>query len=358
MAMSRRAKAVTSVVVALALGGGGWYAWKKRAEKAKKGAPPELDEAIAEVTKGDLETRFRELGDIAAKNNVEVASKVSGRIIELSVTEGARVRAGQKLAVVQPGKTGAEKFLPSEVTAPIDGIVLAYVKPGSNDSGVRFVEVGDYVTGLFESQNPTYLMTIADMRVVVVKMRINEMDVLKLSEGMEVEVVVDAIPGVTFPAKVSVISPQAERESRGGKVFRVEVAVTKPDPRLRTGLTARVDAVLEKRTDALRLPLTGLFEEKGAEVAYLKPEAKDGKAKQVIIVTGMRTELEIEILSGLKAGDKVLTEKPTEFDAAPAEDLRKAAEAIKAGGRAVAGAEGAMPGRRAGRAMRGAMRRR
>lgn len=331
MAMSRRAKLVTAAVVVVALGGGGWWGWKKKGAGKKPGGPA-AEETDVEVSKGSLETRFRELGDLAAKNTIDIASKVSGRVVELTVKEGDRVRAGQKLAVIQPGKTGAEKFLPSEVTAPIDGVVLAYVKSGSNNQSVEFIETGAYVTGLFESQNPTYLMTLADMRQVVVKLRINEMDVLKLKEGMGVEVVVDSIPGAVFPAVVSVISPQAEREQRGGKIFRVEVALAKPDPRLRTGMTARVDAVLEKRADALRLPLTGLFEEKGAEVVYLKPPTKDAKAKQVIVKTGMRTEMEIELLDGLKEGDKVLTEKPVDFEAAAAEDLRKAAEARGSGG--------------------------
>lgn len=329
MALSRKAKAVTAVVVAAAVAGGGWWGWKRYSKK--KAAAAAEEETIAEVTEGTLEVRFRELGEIAAKREVDVASKVSGRIIELTVDEGHRVRAGQKLAVIQPGKTGAEKYLPSEVTAPIDGLVLAYVKAGGNTE-VKFTRVGDQVTGQFDSQNPTYLLTLADMRSLIVKMRINELDVLKLKEDMPVEVMVDALRGEVFKAKISVISPQAEKEQRGGRVFRVEAALEKSDPRLRTGMTARVDAVLEKREKALRLPLTGLFEDKGAEVAYLKPEDKNGKPKQVIVKTGMRTELEIELLSGLKNGDKVVTEKPVEFDAAPAEDLRKAAESRGRGG--------------------------
>ncbi|MDE2291983.1 MAG: efflux RND transporter periplasmic adaptor subunit, partial [Elusimicrobia bacterium] len=265
--MSGQAKKwlIGTVVLAL-VGGGGWWAWKVHAKSAADDAGKDTS---AEVTQGDLETHFQEIGDIAAKNAVNVASKVSGRVIELDVQEGAHVSAGQKVAVVQPGKTGAEKFLPSEVHAPIQGVVLTYIKEGSNDSNGTFVHVGDYVTGLFDSQNPTYIMTVADMRVVIVKMRINEMDVLKLRQGMPVDVLVDAIPGAKFPASITMISPQAEEQSRGGKVFRVEVTLAKPDPRLRTGMTARVDALLERHKDVLRLPLTGLFEEKGAEVAYL-----------------------------------------------------------------------------------------
>lgn len=310
-------KAAVAALVAAGLGLGGYKYFKKRAP-AEGGE----DSAAATVARGSLEIRFTELGDIAAKNTVNVASKVSGRVLELHVQEGAAVKAGDTLAVIQPGKTGAERFLPSTLTAPIDGILLRYVKDeNSSSANAKFVEVGEYVTGIFESQNPTYLMTVADMRKVIVKLKINEMDILKLREKMPVDVMVDAIADVKFPATVTMIAPQAEREARGGKFFRVEVALDKNDPNLRTGMTARVDALLEKREDVLKAPLAALFEEKGQELVYL--EVEDGKPRQIEVKTGMRTETDVEIVSGLKEGGKILTEKPVEFEPLPEKKEKK-----------------------------------
>ncbi len=286
------------------------------------------ESTIALISRGDLEVRFTELGDLAAKNTVNVASKVGGRVIQLFVQEGDTVKKGQKLAVIQPGKTGAERFLPSTLTAPLGGILLRYVKnSNSNSANAKFAEVGDYVTGIFESQNPTYMMTVADMSKIIVKLKINEMDILKLREKLPVTVTVDALPDVEFPATVSMISPQAEYHQGGGKVFRVEVTLDKLDGRLRTGMTARVDAMLEKRENVLKMPLTGLFQEKGVHLAYLKTGEK--KSKQVLVEAGLRTEIDVEILKGLKEKDKVLTEKPVEFEALPPEALEKAKENLK-----------------------------
>ena len=309
------------MLVVLVLAGGTWYGVKRH--KAKKAAAPTAA-TIVPVTRGDLDVRFQEIGDIAAKNKADVASKVSGRVIELFVEEGARVSEGQKLAVIQPGRTESERYLPSTLTAPIGGVVMRYVKDDTKVSDGRFVEVGDYVTGIFESQNPTYLLTVADMRKLIVKLKISEMDVLKLEEGMPVTVTVDAVPQTEFPASVSMIAPQAEKDSSGGKVFRVEITFEKLDKRLRTGMTARVDALLKKQASVLKVPVAALFDELGRIFVY--KDVPGEKPQQVAVTTGLRTEAEAELLTGLKEGDKVHTEKPTEFTPAPpatGEDARR-----------------------------------
>lgn len=303
----------------LAILSGGFFGYRHyQKKKAEEDAGPDL----AEVKRGDMEVRFKELGDIAAKNRVHIASKVSGRVIKLFVKEGDTVKANQKIAVIQPGKTGAERFLPSTVVAPIGGVLLSYIKnPGASNTNSKFSEVGDYVTGLFESQNPTYMMTVADMRTVIVQLKINEMDILKLAPNMPVDVTVDALLDEEFPGMVTMMSPRADREPRGGKVFRVEVTLKKIDRRLRNGMTARVSALLEKKEDVLTLPLSGLFEEKGKQFVYL--DVPGEKPKQTLVETGMRTETDVEIKEGLKEGDQVHTEKPVEFAAIPKEEMEK-----------------------------------
>ncbi|MFH2202802.1 MAG: efflux RND transporter periplasmic adaptor subunit [Elusimicrobiota bacterium] len=297
--------------IAVAVGAGGWYGYQRR-QKKKKEAAEKSEAELTAVTRGDLEVRFKEIGEIDAKDFVDVASKVSGRIIKLHVEEGDRIQKGQPICVVQPGKTGAEKYLPSTVIAPLSGILTRFTRESNNRSDVsHFTKVGDYVTGLFESGTPTYLMTIADLKALVVRLKISEMDVFKLREDMLVEVSVDAIPGKKFPAVISMISPKAELDGSGLKVFRVEVELKHKDKQLMPGITARIDALLEKKSGVLKLKRSGLFEEAGKFFVYLhNPE---GQAKQVEVKTGLKTALDAEILEGLKEGDKVHTEKPKDF---------------------------------------------
>ena len=119
--LHKRWKLLTILVLIAAAGGLGFQQYRKKPKK------PKVDLTVVALTQGEMSLRFTELGDIAAKNAVNIASKVSGRIIELPVHEGQAVRAGQTLAVIQPGKTEAERFLPSTVTAPIDGVLIRYI---------------------------------------------------------------------------------------------------------------------------------------------------------------------------------------------------------------------------------------
>ena len=293
-------KAAAAVAIA-ALAAGGWKYFGKPAVEAGLG--------IVTVERGDIELHFMDSGELTPKTFVDVASKVSGRVIELYVDEGTRVKKSEKLAVIQPGRTEAEAYVPTTLTAPIDGIVMRYQDRGSNNAQEgRLSKLGEYVTGLMESQNPTYLLTVADLTRLVVKMKISEMDILKLKEGMEVKVTVDALPGLDFPSKVTLVSPQAEKDSNNLKNFKVEVTLLKSDPRLKPGMTARVDGLLDSRKKVLKMSLSGVFEEGGKEFAYA---ANGGKASvKIPLKLGLRSEMDVEVLDGVKEGDKLLTEKP------------------------------------------------
>ncbi len=298
---SSKATLSAALVAVVALGAFGWKKYKGKAAEATTGE--------VTVEKGDIEVHFMDSGELTPKTYVDVASKVSGRVIELFVDEGAKVKKGAKLAVIQPGRTEAEAYVPTTLTAPIEGVVMRYQDRSSgNPQEGRLSKLGEYVTGLMESQTPTYLLTVADLSRLVVKMKISEMDVLKLKEGMDVKVTVDALPGMDFPSKVTLVSPQAEKDSNNLKNFKVEVTLLKGDPRLKPGMTARVDGLLDARAKVLKLSLSGVFEEGGKEFAYRKSDsAKPDKAP---LKLGLRSEMDVEVLDGLKEGDKVLTEKP------------------------------------------------
>lgn len=299
--LKARWKPLAAAALVLALG---LWGWRKYKGKNADGGP-----ATASVERGDIELHFMDSGELTPKLYVDVASKVSGRVIELFVDEGARVRKGDKLAVIQPGRTEAEAYVPTTLTAPIDGVVMRWQDRSSNNPQEgRLSKLGEYVTGLMESQTPTYLMTVADLSRLVVKMKISEMDVLKLKEGMEVKVTVDAVAGQDFPAKVTMVSPQAEKDGNNLKNFKVEVTMLKGDPRLKPGMTARVDGLLDSRQKVLKVALSGVFEESGKEFAYVAGEPD--KPRKSELKLGLRSEMDVEVLDGLKEGEKVLTEKP------------------------------------------------
>jgi len=293
----------------LAAGGGGFWAYRRH---AKASAKPEAATDTAKVSRGELSVHFTDSGELAPKNFVDLASKVSGRVTELLVEEGRRVAKGDRVAVVQPGRTEAERYLPFTVTAPIDGVVMRYQKQGNYQEESYIVRRGDYVTGLIDSTQPSYLMTIADLSTLIVKMKISEMDILKLKQGMSVSVTVDALPGATFPSRVTLVSPKADKDNNNLKTFKVEVTLGGRDARLKPGMTARVDGLLDSRQGVLKAPLAAVFEEEGAVYAYVKAKDKKAKPNRVKLKLGLRNETDVEVVDGVKEGEELLTEKPVE----------------------------------------------
>ena len=202
-----------AVLVAVLIAAGWKYHGKSSAE---------ADSGTVTAERGDIELHFMDSGELTPKIYVDVAPKVSGRVIELFVEEGDRVRKGSKLAVIQPGRTEAEAYVPTTLVSPIDGVVLRYQDRSSNNAQEgRLSKLGEYVTGLMESQTPTYMLTVADLTRLIVKMKISEMDVLKLKEGMSVKVTVDALPGLDFPSQVTLVSPQAEKDSKASSINKL-----------------------------------------------------------------------------------------------------------------------------------------
>lgn len=299
----KHTKAVIGVLSLLVVAGAvaGYRYYKK-----KNAEPP----ALESPSRGDLEVHFKDSGDVAAKAFVDVASKPSGRVIELKIKEGEQVKKGEALAVIQPGKTEAERYVPSTLIAPLSGTVMRYVPDtGDNQTG-KFVRIGDYVTGIFDSQTPTYVMTIADLSRMIVKMHISEMDVLKLSPGMPVSVTVDALPDKPFTGKVGLIAPQAEKNQNGLKVFTIEVELAENDSRLRPGMTARVDATLQKKEKVLKVPLSTIFEEEGKNFVYV--DMGSDKPRKLEVHVGLRGDMDAELMSPspVSEKDKLLTDKP------------------------------------------------
>lgn len=318
-----------TLLVAGALGGGGTYTY--RFYKKRQLDRFQLDmSTLTKVSRGSLENKFEEMGEIAPKKCVNVASQVSGRVVELFVHEGQTVKMGQPLAVVQPGNRG-EKFLPSTIVAPVSGFLIRPVEEQQYGSNVRkFVVLDDYVTGRQDNaQSPTLLMTIADMNALIVKLMVNEVDVLKFRVGMPVSVKVDSLPDQKFEGTVTMISSQAEESNRGwgggGKSFRTEVTLKSKDERLRLGVTARVSTVIEKKENVLKMSLSGLFEEEEKTFAYLL--VPNEKPREVKVKPGLRTPLDVEIVEGLKEGDQVFSERPVEFT--PLEEKKEKTPAKK-----------------------------
>jgi HlyD family secretion protein len=176
---------------------------------------------------------------------------------------------------------------------------------------------------------------------MLIKAGINEVDIGKVRLEQPVKISLDAYPKVKFAGLIKRIAPAARLEEKV-KVFDVEIAIDRQGAELRTGMTANVDVLGEKRSQVLTLPVEALFRKEDIEVVYVKravsPESaaspsflasvfaagkKDAappleekdKWKEKFelreVETGLASVDRVQVVAGLKAGEEVAVEDPT-----------------------------------------------
>jgi len=170
------------------------------------------------------------------------------------------------------------------VRSPADGIV-----------NERYVEEGEYVL----PGAPVFdVVSINPVRVTV---DIPERNVATLQVGDRVPFEILSLPNERFEAGVSYISAKASTDNNA---FRVELTVPNPDHLLRPGMIASVQHQRGLRKQAVALPLSAIIPQRGDNVVFT---VRDGRAIRQIIRIDTILKQEAVILSGVDAGDLVVT---------------------------------------------------
>ncbi len=205
--------------------------------------------------------------------------------------------AKEKLELMQSGAVTIDNTkIESIIYAPIDGYVLT-----------RSVEVGDPVTPLTSYQEGTVLMKMANMSKLVFKGTVDEIDVGKLREGMTGELHIGALPGDTIPGRLSKIWLQAEKKENAS-VFPIEIEISNlKRVTLRAGYSANADIIIQKKTNILYVPERVVTFRNDS--SFVRLALADNKSEERNIKTGLSDAINIQVVSGLNEGDKVL-EKP------------------------------------------------
>ena len=196
------------------------------------------------------------------------------------------------------------------IYAPIDGIVriLPNFRAGGSWGQLppQFKEGDNTWTGAAIAEIPD----LSEMRM---ELKLDEVDRGKLEAGQQVRIRVDAIPDKEFTAELTWISPIAELVVRGfrltDKVFPAHAMLKNLDPRLRPGMSATADIVIESHPNVLLIPARASFMHQGKPAVYV--QRKEGFEIRTIEV-GRRSDSDIVVLSGLKEGELVTLERPEE----------------------------------------------
>jgi HlyD family secretion protein len=218
--------------------------------------------------------------------------------------------------------------------SPIDGIVTNLP-----------VRVGETVVPGIQNSSASLIMTIADMSLITAEVKVDETDIVNVKLDQAADVTIDAMPNRTFKGHVIEIGNTAILRSTGlaasqsavssqeAKDFKVVVALDNPPAEIRPGLSCTAKVITATRQKALAIPIQALTVRQRGD---LEPETKkDGvqaagavdpekvkknkeelqgvfiirgeKAEFAEVKTGITGATDIEVLSGLKDGEEIIT---------------------------------------------------
>ena len=245
---------------------------------------------------------------------------------------GAQKRVTQSQAMLRRVDDVLAKHM---ATSPIDGIVTNLP-----------VRMGETVVMGIQNSAGSLIMTIADMSLITSEVKVDETDIVNVKLDQLADVTIDAIPNKTFKGHVIEIGNTAILRSTGlaasqsavssqeAKDFKVVIALDNPPDEIRPGLSCTSKIITATRQKALAIPFQALTvrqrgdlepEKPGGKVVQanstpdpVKEKAKKEELQGVFIVktggaefrevkTGITGTTDIEVLSGLKEGDEIIT---------------------------------------------------
>jgi len=305
--------------------------------------PPPTSVTAAEAKSEVVPNLLTAVGGLVAVHQVDVSADVNGRVTEIKFQPGAHVEAGTPLvqlfdapdqgdlanykaqATVAQLSLDRAKQLASRQFGPqatVDSAQAAFDQaqagiaktealisqklvraPFSGDLGVRKVEVGQYLTA------GTAIVSLTDLSQLWANFTVTEKDSGNLKVGQPVRLKVDAYPGRTFEGKITTIEPQIAAETRN---IRVQATIANPEKILKPGMFVTTTVVLPDKPAVITVPETAVDYTLYGDSVFVITEKKedDGKtslsAVRTFVQTGSRVDGRVEIVKGVKAGDKVV----------------------------------------------------
>jgi HlyD family secretion protein len=235
----------------------------------------------------DLE-RYRKL----VKDGVISQSQFNQYQTTYEVQKEAVNSAENGLQLLRTGATRGSGLVSNMIPATIDGTILDL----PNKEGSFIIESSTFQSG-------TSLATLADMNDMIFEGLVDESEVGKLRQGMELVLNVGALPDKPFKAALEYIAPKGVTD-QGTIKFTIRAAVVlDKDLYLRSNYSANADIVLDRREQVLAVNEGNLIIE--GDKKFVEVETAPQQFEKREITTGLSDGIHIEVLSGLKEGEKI-----------------------------------------------------
>lgn len=251
---------------------------------------------------GNIMVKVSVTGSVMPQNRIQIKPSVAGRIDKVLVNEGDYVKAGQKVAemssleraaLLDAAKSGGgeeaakweEIYKPIPLIAPLSGNVI-----------VRAIEPGQSV-----NQSDTVIV-LSDR--LIIRASVDETDIGKIKKGQETEISLDAYPDVRISGTVNHISYESSSVNNV-TTYKVDILPSEIPGFFRSGMSANVDIIVEKKTGVMLLPSEAVsIDEKGA--SYVNVKGKGKIPEKVYVETGIMENGRTEIISGINYETEVM----------------------------------------------------
>jgi RND family efflux transporter MFP subunit len=363
--MSRKLVVLFTLVVATALtlaacSGGNSTA---TAQTATAVETPPVDVAVARATVGSVQSALEISGTLAPRARVGVKPKWPGRLERIAVELGDRVTQGQVIATLDRGEVDAQvdaavaagavaraslesaeaalanatseherakslfdagalprqRLEAAETShrAALAQRELAKATVAQADAAIRrareiqrdatlhapvsgFIVERNYDAGAIPGDRP--VVVVADIRELKLEAGVSELEAGRLRRGVPATVSVQARPGDTFAGELAALAPEVDPRNRH---FRIEVRVANPDAVLLAGMYATARLVLDSADNVVLVPRESIVTRDGQRMAL---KVVGGTVTPVPVVEGLSDGRQVQIVSGLAAGDQVVAD--------------------------------------------------
>jgi len=240
---------------------------------------------------------------VLTKTNT-IISEFSGVVVSAGIKDGETIGGTETSSSIETDSDSASTSAASS----------AAVYPGASASASAPSSSQTQTSSGAASVSLQTVFTITPNDNMVLSVNVDELDILSINEGMEVQIAIDAIANETFHGEIIKIA-DSTTASGGVAKYLVEVLVKK-DTSMRAGMSATATILVENRENILLIPVVALQETNGHVYVYTQRDSKTGELSDIVdVVTGISDGDKVEITDGLSNGDTVyyrITESETQ----------------------------------------------
>jgi RND family efflux transporter MFP subunit len=235
----------------------------------------------------DRTTKLVQIGAASQQELERLHAEHAAKAASVQSLRSRLVLLGMPASAIESLSPGREIEATTNIPAPIAGVVTE-----------RGANVGLNV------DTTTTLVTVVDLSSVWVVGALYERDFSRIHVGSNATVTTTAYPGLALHGRVSYIDPQVSADTRTARV-RMEV----PNPRheLRLGMYADIEIVAPANTQTVTIPRSAVQNVGDRQVVYLAHASEPGRFIERAVRLGEPSGERVEVLSGVKPGDQVVT---------------------------------------------------